>query len=207
MVSYEVIDEACRRQIHSKYVFERTRNLNIQLSTFIILIGFVGNSLAVFVFSQKRYRKNSASIYLFCLAISDGLFLLTHFFEDTLRTYIDLYLNQNFKVHERCLNHTDLTIYNMTTMYQTDLSESSQHFIRFLNITDRFDFFCILFNYFRYILRFISAYIIVAFTMHRAVAIYRPYTEYKLESKKVTWLAATVISIFAFLLNIWVIHR
>ncbi len=200
----EIIEEACSRQIHSKYIFERTRNLNIQLTTLITMIGLVGNSLAIFVFSQKRFRRNSASVYLLCLAISDGLFLLTHFFEDTLRTYIDLYLNQNIKVHEKCQNHKDLKLYNITEMYKTDLSESFQHFIRLMNIIDRFDFFCILFNYFRYILRFISAYIIVAFTVHRALAIYKPYTEYKLDSKKVTWIAATVITVFAFLLSIWV---
>lgn len=160
--SYDLpeLSELCARQIYSKYIFERARSINILLSTLIIIVGLVGNFLAVFVFLQKKFRTNSASVYLLCLAMSDGLFLLTHFFEDTLRTYIDLYLNQNIKVHEYCRNHVDMAQYNLTTMYKTSLSASTQGFLRSLNITDRFDFFCVLFNYFRYFLRFISAYII-----------------------------------------------
>lgn len=56
-------------------------NLNTIISFLIILIGLVGNSLAICVFSKRRFRMNSSHIYLMGLAISDCLFLIVHLFE------------------------------------------------------------------------------------------------------------------------------
>lgn len=195
----------CEEQIYSKYIFERARKVNIYFSTLIIVVGIIGNALALFVFSQKKFRVNSSSVYMLCLALSDGLFLLTHFFEDTLRTYIDLYVNKNINVHEQCRNHSYFEVYNISKECESNLSPHSQRFIRSLNITDRFDFFCVLFNYFRYFLRFLSAYIIVAFTINRVITMYRPVTEIKLESKKITWTIISVIVFLGLISNIWVI--
>ena len=194
----------CEEQIYSKYIFERARKINIYFSTLIIVVGIIGNALALFVFSQKKFRVNSSSVYLLCLAVSDGLFLLTHFFEDTLRTYIDLYVNENIHVHEQCRNHSHFKIYNISKDCSSNLSPHSQRFIRLLNITDRFDFFCVVFNYFRYFLRFLSAYIIVAFTINRAITIYRPISEIKLESKKITWTVVSILVFLGLFSNIWV---
>jgi hypothetical protein len=71
----------------SYYVFTITRKINIFLSIFIIIIGLIGNLIQAAVFLHKKFRINSSNVYLLILALSDGLFLILHFFEDTLRTY------------------------------------------------------------------------------------------------------------------------
>lgn len=71
----------------SYYVFTITRKINIFLSIFIIIIGLIGNFIQAAVFLHKKFRINSSNVYLLILALSDGLFLIIHFFEDTLRTY------------------------------------------------------------------------------------------------------------------------
>ena len=204
LINEESLHDICRKQIHSKYIFEKVRKYNIEFSTLIIIIGLIGNSLAVFVFSHKKFRKNSSSVYFLCLAISDGLFLLTHFFEDTLRTYIDMYFNQNIQVHDMCRNHTDVLKNNLSAIYVTYLSPQAQSFIRLLNITDKFNIFCILINYFRYFLRFISAYIIVAFTVHNTLSIYSPCLNSRSFSKRVAWTTVNIITLCALAINIWV---
>ena len=75
-----------------KYVIQ-AKKIYLFFSFAFILLGLLGHLMTLFVFAQKRFRIHSSSIYMLCLAISDGMFLLTHFFEDTLRTYIDVYLN------------------------------------------------------------------------------------------------------------------
>ena len=159
--------ESCYNEIKSSNFNNNTRKINIFATIVIIVVGLIGNSLAVFVFAQKRFRLHSSSIYLLFLAISDGLFLMTHFFEDTLRTYIDTYLT-NSQV-PNCLNESML-------LYTNQTSNSYESIMRSLNITDHFNFACRLVNFFRYFLRFFSAYIIVVFTIQRAIAINSPFS-------------------------------
>jgi hypothetical protein len=74
------------------------------VTVIISVAGLIGNSLGVYVFMQRRYRKHSSKIYLLVLCISDSLFLLTHFFEDTLRTFIDVTLNEKSnKIDAECI--------------------------------------------------------------------------------------------------------
>ncbi len=211
--SKQIVNESlhshCESQIESSYIFAETRKLNIYLTILSIGVGLVGNALAVMVFSKKKFRVNSSSIYLFCLAISDGLFLLIHFFEDTLRAYIDHYLNKNVAVHEACkLQYTmHLNNFKPHTIENYMLNEtisSNGHMLRLLNITDRFDFFCKLINYFRYFLRFISAYIIVAFTVNRCIGLYFPDWKQRLETKKLSKLIIFIIFLISLVANTWV---
>ena len=62
----------------SNEVLERTVKINIFTSTFILLIGLIGHSLTIFLYSQKRFLLNSSNVYLLCLAIIDSLFLMVH---------------------------------------------------------------------------------------------------------------------------------
>ena len=198
------LNEPCNVHIFSNYVFYQARKINIYFTILIIIVGLIGNGLAVYVFSFKKYRIDSSCIYLLSLSVSDGLFLLTHFFEDTLRAYIDHYLNKNDDLHQLCAlynsNNMSGNNYSTTTL----ISEPNQHILRQVNLTDRFDFFCKLFNYFRYCLRFVSAYIIVAFTVHRFLALYFPYTQKKLLSKQFSWMIILIISIVGIVSNMWV---
>lgn len=116
-------------------LLETTRKINIHFIFVIIIFGIIGHILTIFVYGKKRFRTNSSTVYILCLSINDCFFLIVHFFEDTIRTYIDIYLLD---------------------------TEDSLTFIRYLNITDRFYSACVLTNYLRNVLRFISAYIVVA---------------------------------------------
>ena len=79
-------DSYCEKFQMAVNFFDKTREINIYTTIVVIIIGLIGNILAVIVFIQKRFRKTSSEVFFLVLAISDGLFLLTHFFEDTLRT-------------------------------------------------------------------------------------------------------------------------
>lgn len=73
-----------------------TKKLNIHLTIIIILIGLIGHFLTILVYSKKKFRINSSNIVLLCLAINDSLFLIVHFFEDTIRNIKNVYnLNTN----------------------------------------------------------------------------------------------------------------
>lgn len=139
------ISGLCEQEISSFYFYNNTRKFNIYITIVIIIVGLLGNGLAVFVFAQKRFRRHSSSIYLLCLCLSDGLFLMMHFFEDTLRTYIDVYMRPVAdSISENChplLSQSEKVHYNGSLL------------LILFNITDRFALACKLVNFFRYFLR------------------------------------------------------
>ncbi|RNA01216.1 G-coupled receptor -like protein [Brachionus plicatilis] len=186
----------CNEKISSIELFDLTRKINIYFSLLIIIIGIAGNSLAVLVFIRKKFRRHSFSIYLLCLCISDGVFLLTHFYEDTLRTFIDVYLNDQTRSFDKeCLQHKKLHLTNITIKHS---------FLRLINITDRFDVSCRMVNYLRYFLRFVSAYLILVFTIQRTIAIYWPFLESRLKSSKYAWFMISIITLIGIMINKWV---
>ena len=121
---------ACSRQIQSKLVFERARQFNIEASTLLVCVGILSNSLAIFVFSKRRVQVNSASVYLLSLSVADLLFLLVHMLEDTLRTFIDLYVNKNVQVHAGCRGHERAKAYSLEDISMVDVGESVETFVR-----------------------------------------------------------------------------
>jgi hypothetical protein len=154
------------------------KKINITLITVIILVGFIGNCLTLFVYSQKRFRTNSSTVFLLCLALNDTLFLIVHFFEDTIRTYIDIHFNK---------------------------SDSARLYIfQYFNLTSKSQFACVLFNYLRNVLRFISAFILVAFTSQRVTVTYFPLAR-RFKSNKSAWLTVLVIVIVGLAANLWVL--
>jgi hypothetical protein len=152
----------------------RAKLINICLTIIVFIIGFIGNLLIIYVFTHRRYRLNSSNVYLLCLAICDTCFLVIHLFEDTIRTLEDI-IYENLIFHEKFK----------------------------LNITDRYVTTCFMVNYLRYILRFISAYIIVTFTIQRAYIVYFPLRN-KFKSKKSAWYTVVVILILSICLNFWI---
>ena len=64
---------------------------------------------------------------------------------------------------------------------------------------------CRLVNYFRYFLRIISAYIKVAFTIQRVIAIYSPFLQTKFKSIRIAWIIIAAITLIGGLLNVWVL--
>ncbi len=77
--TYDLIH--CNALSTSYYVFKQARKINIFCTIFITILGLIGNSLTMSVYINKRFRINSSCVYLLCMAFSDGLFLIIHFFE------------------------------------------------------------------------------------------------------------------------------
>ena len=151
-----------------------SRKINLIGSVLVILIGLVGNLTTVCFFSQKKFRINSSHVYLFVLAINDSLFMVVHFFEDTIRTFSDIYLSSPF-----------------------------DHITKLLNVTDHFEISCRLVNFFRYSLRFISSYIVVAYAVQHLFIVYKPLTT-SFQSKKSAWKTIKTLVCIAFIINMWV---
>lgn len=146
-----------------------SKKWNAFLTIIIVIFGLIGHSITINIYRHTRNRKNSSTVYLLCLAIADSIFLIIHFFEDTVRTYQSIY---------------------------SDLS-----FISMINITDKYTIACRLINYIRYVLRFVSAYIIVAFTLKRLLMVYVLTNS---NSKSYAWLTVSVIFLIGLFINLWV---
>ena len=181
----EIQSNNCGRFYSAFKFLELTKEINVFTVFIIIIVGLILNTLAVVVFIQKRFRRRSTEVFLLVLAISDGFFLLTHFFEDTLRTYIDFYIRDNKSIipypYQHCnINVTRTDLFNSTYVEKTSIFE-------FINIADKFEITCRLVNFFRYFLRFISAYIITIFTIQRTITIYNPICQNKFSSATQAW--------------------
>lgn len=165
--------------IVSNRAIEIVKKVNIVSIIVIISIGLIGHGLTIFVLRQKRFRNNSSSVFLFCMAINDASFLLNHFFEDTVRAYKEVFINEN--------NYDNLF----------------NQFFDLLDIADKSDFVCRFLNYLRNVLRFISSYSLVAFTLQRVSIVYLPLS-YRYKSKKSAWITFLIIVIISLLINLWV---
>jgi len=141
--------------------------INISLTIVIIFIGIIGNTLSIIIYSQSKYRLNSSNVFILVLAITDLLFLIVHFFEDTL------------------ISLKDYTL--------------SFEFFNFIEINKEA---CILTNYFRYSLRSISSFIILAFTKQRFAIVYSPLS-FSFKSKQYAWYTCLIIILSSFLINSW----
>jgi len=167
-----------------------TIRVNVLSTLCIVNLGILGNALTTFVFIQKKFRINSSSVYLLCISVIDTLFLILHFFEDTVRISKEIF----FK-------HDPINFTNSTA---SDSANKFRAYIELINITDKFGLSCSLINYFRYVLRFISAYIIVVFTIQRVIIIYHPLKKY-LISKRSAWNKSSVTTVISLCINIWVL--
>jgi hypothetical protein len=149
------------------------RKINIYASTIATLFGFIGNILITSIFIRKRFRTNPCHIYLLCSAINDNLFLFIHLFEDTLRTYKDVY-----------------SLFN-------------DPFISMLDIIDKDIIACRIASYLRNVLRFISVYFVVAFTIHRLQVVSKPISS-RFKRKKKAWKLCLIIITIGMCSNIWI---
>ena len=77
---------------NSTNFLELSDKINVIISILIVCIGLIGNSLSLLIYGQSKYRLNSSHVFIFILAIIDSLFLIVHFFEDTIRNYKKYYL-------------------------------------------------------------------------------------------------------------------
>ena len=86
---------------YNKELIEMLKKINIFSTIVIVILGLIGHFITVNVYARKHNRTNAITVYLLCLAVNDSLFLIVHFFEDTLRS-----LN-NFSLYSKS-EQTDL---------------------------------------------------------------------------------------------------
>jgi hypothetical protein len=120
--------------IESLIYLELSIRIKVIATLLVLAAGLVGHFLTILIFSQKRFRINSSNVYLLCLAINDGLYLVIYFFEETIIAIKDILSSE---------------------MAPSKLFD----FIQMLNVIDKDELTCQIINYLRYVLRFTSAYI------------------------------------------------
>jgi hypothetical protein len=162
--------------LQSLYLYELSEKINIFLTIIFFITGLIGNSIAILIFVQKKFRTNSNHVYFLCLSIVDNLFLVIHLIEDTAKT-----------------------IQNMESFS----NEATYYLINLVTIIDQFEFSCRSINYFRYVLRFVSAYIVVVFTIERLSIVRRPLS-IRFKTKKAAWKNTSIIILIGLIINIWV---
>jgi hypothetical protein len=81
---------------NSTNFLELSDKINVIISILIVCIGLIGNTLSLIIYGQSKYRLNSSHVFIFILAIVDSLFLIVHFFEDTIRNYKKYYFLINY---------------------------------------------------------------------------------------------------------------
>lgn len=167
-------------KLKSDLFFKTTQKVGLYASIIVIILGLIGNSIVIRVFARKRARINSSNVFMLSLALNNTIFLIIHLFEDSIRTYIDIHSEQNTEKNY---------IYHLLTL---------------INITDKFDLACRAVNYLRYILRFISSYIIVAFTIQRLCIAISPL-RMKFNSTKQAWKTVLSITILSMILNFFIL--
>lgn len=172
------IKNASQFAYSSQFFLRNTRIVNIFSTILIILFGLIGNAAIIKVFSKTKFRVNSSNIYLLALAVNNNLFLLIHLFEDTLRTYLDVYKDDD----------------NLNKFYQL---------LVIINVTDKFYAACCIVNYLRYTLRFTASYIILTFTIQRYLS--EKSLGAKFDKKESAWKTVSIIGIVSFTINIWVL--
>ncbi len=160
-------------------IVERTQKIKIFSTSIISVIGLIGHFLTVLVFSQKRFRKNSGNVVSLCLALTDGLFLILNFFADILIKIQEIYLNDS-----------------------TEKPSSLEITFQFFNLTDKNDISCSLMIYMKYVLRFVSAYSLMVFSLQRFLIVHYPFKHY-FKSKKSSFKTITAVVIIALVLNVW----
>jgi hypothetical protein len=61
-----------------------SNKINLFATILIVFIGLIGNTLSLIIYGQSKYRLNSSNVFILVLSIVDSLFLIVHFFEDTI---------------------------------------------------------------------------------------------------------------------------
>jgi uncharacterized membrane protein YeaQ/YmgE (transglycosylase-associated protein family) len=104
------------RVADSLKILVNSRKINMFSMIIIICIGLIGNTITIIVFSQKRFRVNSSHVYLLFLAVIDSLVLILTIFEDTIRTFISIYMHD--RINEEYQIFQNKTICRLMIYFQ-----------------------------------------------------------------------------------------
>ncbi len=95
-----------------------------------------------------------------------------------------------------------ITLKNTLKTYK-NICSNNNFMVNFISISDKNDVICRLINYLGNVLRFISIYIVVVFTVQRLYIIYQPLS-IRFKRKKSVWQTVLIIVGISFILNSWV---
>lgn len=160
--------------VNSFELLEISKKINFFFCFILIIFGLAGNSLTIFVFAQKRFRRNSTNVFLLCLACNDIFYLMLHFVEDTM------------KMNKLFFPKLQIEFFALT-----------------VNLVNNNSIACKIMNYIRYVSRFFSAFTIVSFTVQRLMIIYIPLSD-KFKTKSSAWITVSFNLIFSLLVNAWI---
>jgi hypothetical protein len=108
---------------NSSNVWLVSRKINLIAIFIIILLNLIGNFLTIFnKYSNKKFLHNPCHVFLLVLTINNSLFLIVYFFEDTLHTYSELYMNDDGYL---------FTLFNIKDQFETSCKSSMCIFFRF----------------------------------------------------------------------------
>jgi hypothetical protein len=184
---------------------EWSSRLNQLSSIIIVIIGFMINIIGIIVLSIKNYKKRqSVNLYLLILLICDNSFLLVHLFHDTFNNniyrLIHFHFTTTFQDRRRLIPCTT----NITTSLPQHFTENIQLETNYHHSTDTSLKACRVINFIRYVLRFITTYIIMAFILHRTLATRVKVVFQTLNNIKETLFIIVLVIIMGIIANLWV---
>lgn len=103
-------------------IFKKT---NLIFTIIITIIGLIGHFLTILIFGQKRFRKNSIHVYIYCLAINNTIYLLIHFSDFIIKNNVNLINTNNLicklfsflKYHLRFISTYIIISFNLQRLF------------------------------------------------------------------------------------------
>ena len=104
---------------------DTTNKINLFATILINCIGLIGNTLTLIIYGQSKYRLNSSNVFILILSIVDSLFLIVHFFEDTISSLE----HHNFPIYFLNIIDTNREICILTNYLRYTLRSISSYII------------------------------------------------------------------------------
>jgi hypothetical protein len=147
---------------------------------------------SLYLLDQSKKVSIYANLWVILIGLLGNFLTITIFIQPKFRTNSShvflLWLAGNDSVY------LIIHLFEDTLQKHADIFTSQKGFISILNIVHKNDLACRLVHYLRNVLRIVSAYVIVAYTIQRLFIISRPFsTIYK--SKKSAWKVSLIIYI------------
>jgi hypothetical protein len=102
-----------------------SNEINLFATILIVFIGLIGNTLSLIIYGQSKYRLNSNNVFILILSIVDSLFLIVHFFEDTISSLE----HHNFPIYFLNIIDTNREICFLTNYLRYTLRSISSYII------------------------------------------------------------------------------
>lgn len=170
------IEEEISNSVSLKFSID----VKLACSLVVIFLGLIGHFLTILVYSKKINRTNSSHVYMLCLSLIDSIYLIVHIFEDTIPSIYGTY--QAF----------------LEPIWLSNL-------LKHLNVIHKNDLGCRFISFLRNMLRLVSAFLILVFTIQRFLVVHFPLKS-SFKSNKSAWSTFKVIFWIGLLSNFWTLY-